>query len=89
MSKEVKASELSEKPTIIKLKKPIKWGEDTITEVELQPLTGRHIRGVSAKPSLDELMKVASKASGLPDKVFDLMSAKDVVAVAEAVGEAL
>jgi hypothetical protein len=91
-SKEVeknKAPVPSEAPVIVVLKKPVRFGAEDITEVVLQPLTGRHIRGMSAKPSIDELLRVAAKASGLSDKVFDMMSAKDIQAVLEAVGEAL
>jgi len=77
------------KPVVILLKHPVKFAGQEILEVTLQPLTGRHLRGISGKSSLDELMRVAAKASGLSDKVFDLMRAADIMAITEAVGEAL
>lgn len=82
-SKALKVSE----DIVITLDHPIEWGQETITEVVLKPLTGRHVRGISATPTLDDLLKVAAKASGLSDKVFDRMRAKDIQKVVEAVGE--
>jgi len=58
MSKAVKKEEEKQEydfdnPITIPLKYPVKFGGEEITEVVLQPLTGRHIRGLSTSPSMD------------------------------------
>lgn len=94
MSKAVKKEEEKQEydfdnPITIPLKYPVKFGGEEITEVVLQPLTGRHIRGLSTSPSMDDLIRIASKASGLSEKIFEKMRTKDLMEITQIVGEAL
>lgn len=89
MSKEVEKKKAESEDIIVALSHPVEFGQDTITHVVLKPITGRHIRGLSTEPTYDQILRVAAKASGLSDKVFDLMRASDLRKVVEAVGEAL
>lgn len=76
-------------PITVKLSDPIQWGSETIKEVELTAVKGKHLRKLSANPTLNDLMNIASKVSGLSSAVFDEMSSEDVMKVADAVGELL
>lgn len=76
-------------PITVKLSEPITWGEETIRDVTLQPIKGKHLRKLPSSPSLDDILKVASKVSGQPSAVFDEMSAEDIGKIADAVGELL
>lgn len=89
MSKIEKATSTVSEAVVISLKHPINFGKETITEVVIQPLKGRHLRGLSANPSFDDIMKVAAKASGLSDKIFDEMRSEDLKEVVETVGNLL
>ena len=77
------------KEITITLSEPIEWGEDQITEIVMQRPKGKHLKSLSAEPSLQDLVKIAQKISGQPPRVFDDMDADDVLACAEAVGDFL
>lgn len=76
-------------PKTIRLDEPISWGSETIKEVTLQPIQGKHLRKLSSEPNLNEILNIASKISGLSGGIFDEMASSDVMKVAEAVGELL
>lgn len=92
MAKEVK-KEIEDldfdKEIPIKLKYPVEHNGETISEIVLQPLVGRHVRGIAANAGIDDLIRVASKASGVSEKVFDKMRTKDLMEITRIVGEAL
>lgn len=79
----------SAQPVTINLLEPIKFGEETIAQIVLQPIRGKHLKKMPAKPEMDDLMNLASKLSGVPLPVFDEMIGKDIVRIGEAVGEML
>lgn len=65
--------------TII-LKHPVKFGEETITTVDLRRPTGADYRQVgSAKNNFDLCLNFAEQLSGLPASVFDQMDGVDDV----------
>lgn len=77
------------KSRTIKLSEPVEWGSETITQVVLKPPRGKHVKGISIPPTLSEIIRIASKISGVSSAVFDEMSSEDIFAIAEAVGELL
>lgn len=77
------------KPIEVKLEETIEWGSETIEKIVLKPPRGKHLRGMSTNPSVNDMMKLAAKLSGVSSAVFDEMSSQDVMKVIEAVGELL
>lgn len=75
------------KPITIKLLEPVEWGSETVESITLKPIRGKHIRRLSAQPTMNDLLVIASKISGVSSAVFDEMCAEDVTRVTEAVGE--
>lgn len=75
---------------IYTLEKPVQRGnEEPITELKFIEPKGKHLRYLPAAPTLNDLLKLAGKLTGQPDSVFDEMGSKDVMKVAERVGELL
>lgn len=77
------------KSVTIKLLEPIEWGDETIKEVTLKPPRGKHLRGLTTPPQMNDLLKLASKLSAVSSSVFDEMCSEDVLAIVTAVGELL
>lgn len=77
------------KPLEIKLQEPIEWGTETIEKIVLKPPRGKHLRGLPVSPGLNDILKLASKISGVSSAVFDEMCSEDVMRVVDAVGELL
>ncbi len=77
------------KPATIKLIEPVEWGEETIKEITLKPIRGKHLRRLPSSPTLNDILTIASKVSGVSSAVFDEMCSEDVTRIAEAVGELL
>lgn len=73
----------------ITLKHPIQFGERTVTELSFDRLKGKHLRKLSAKPTMDDLLGLASKSAKEPPALFDEMDAEDVMSVAEVIGDFL
>lgn len=76
-------------PVTVKLDEPVEWGQETIREVVLKPLKGKHVKILGKDPTLAQLLQLASKSSGLSAGVFDEMSSSDAFRVAEEVGNLL
>lgn len=68
------------------LTEPISFGSETIRELTLQPLKAKHLRGLSDKPGMSEMLDLVSKASGQPKPVIDELSASDALSLMEIVG---
>jgi len=77
------------KPIEVKLQEPNEWGTETIDKIVLKPPRGKHLRGLSTSPNVNEMMKLAAKLSGVSSNVFDEMCSEDVMRVLDAVGELL
>lgn len=75
------------KPSTIKLIEPVEWGEEVIKEITLKPIRGKHLRTLPSSPTLNDILKIASKISGVSSAVFDEMCSEDITRVSEAVGE--
>lgn len=79
-------------PFTYKLKTPIELGTETITEVTIGKIKGKHMRSLPANPSdftMDVLMNLASKVTAQSGAVFDEMGSEDLVEVLGIVGERL
>jgi hypothetical protein len=75
------------KPAIVLLEEPIEWGEETIDKVILKPIKGAHFKGFPKDPAVTDILKLASKLSGISSAVFDEMGSRDILKIVEAVGE--
>lgn len=73
----------------ITLKHPIEFGDRTVTELTFERLKGKHLRKLSAKPTMNDLLELASKSAKEPPALFDEMDGVDVMAVAEVIGDFL
>lgn len=74
----------------VKLTEPIEWGDEGyIKEINLSAPRGKHLMLMPNNPTTKDLLILASKVSDVPFAAFQEMSAKDVLAVVEAVGELL
>lgn len=66
-------------PVIVKLRKPVEFGRDTVTSLEfrrgrLGDLKGTHIDAI---PPLDQLLMIASRMCGKPIKVLESLEDED------------
>jgi len=86
-SQSAKALKPKKGPVTVKLVEPIEFGTETISQITLQPIRGKHLRILPTQPTLNDILKLASKISGVSSAVFDEMCSEDVVRVSEAVGE--
>lgn len=68
------------------LTESINFGSETILKITLQPLKAKHLRGLSDKPGMSELLDLVGKASGQPKPVIDELSAADALSLMEIVG---
>lgn len=90
MEDEKKVKAVTKKQAItVKLEEPIEWGDETISEIVLKPIRGKHLKNLPASPALKDLILIASKVSGVSSSVFDEMISSDIMKVTEAVGELL
>lgn len=69
----------------LKLKYPVTFNDETITEIELRRPKGRDIKILPTNPTTEHLLRLASKLSGQVSGVFDEMDAVDVMTVSEAI----
>jgi len=73
-------------PVTYKLKKPIQFGSDTITELTFKPPKFRHLKGLPAGDEMGALLLLAMRLSGQPEQVIGEMDLEDISGVAEIVG---
>lgn len=79
-------------PVIYKLKTPVQVGSDTVTEVKIGSIKGKHMRALPGDPKLytmGTIMDLAAKVMGESAIVLDEMEAEDLVEVCGIVGERL
>lgn len=75
--------------TVIELAEPVQFGSERIERITLQKITGAAMRHVplptTNNPAPDYYLEIASRVSGYPPPVFDLLAVQDVLAVVHAV----
>lgn len=75
---------------VIPLKHPFSFGEGrTVSELTFERLKGKHLRKLGQRPTMNDLLELASKAASEPPALFDEMDAEDVMTVAEVIGDFL
>lgn len=80
---------LAKKPKTVVLDYPIQWGEETVSEITIEPLKAKHMKNLSANPKFSELLDIACKASDQSKAVFDELDSSDAMKVVEAVSDLL
>lgn len=75
--------ELRDGKYVHKLSEPIQFGEEKITEFELQKPKAKHIRSMPQNPGMDAVLKIVGKLAAQPDKVIDELSMEDVNILSE------
>lgn len=73
----------------ITLEYPVEFDGKTITEIELSRPKGKHLKTIKQDAGLAEMMLVASKLTGLPNKVFEEMDGADLIKVTGQIGDFL
>lgn len=77
---------------VYKLKTPVELGSETITEIRVGKIKGKHMRSLPADPksyTMGTMMDLASKVVGESSAVLDEMDSEDLMEVIGLVGEAL
>lgn len=73
----------------IKLKEPVDFGGEVITEVVVQKPKGKHLRQLPANPATGDMLDLAARLIGYPPPVIDEMGLEDIAALMEAVTDFL
>lgn len=79
----LKKFELRDGKYVHKLKEPVLFGKETITEFELQKPKAKHIRSMPQSPGMDAVLKIVGKLAAQPDAVIDELSMEDVNILSE------
>jgi hypothetical protein len=72
--------------TKIVLRKPIKFGEETIMELELRDPKAKDFRKFPMQPTMGDILDLAGHLAGQPKQVIDELGVKDMTEVLEIVG---
>ena len=72
--------------TKIVLRKPIKFGEETITELELRDPKAKDFRKFPMQPAIGDVLDLAGHLAGQPKQVIDELGVQDMAEVFEIVG---
>lgn len=77
--------------TTIQLDHPIQFGSLLIGELTIQPLRAKHLRGLEldAKHQLDAVLALASRLTGQPNEVIDMLEGRDLQRVLSTVTDFL
>ena len=67
----------------LKLKEPIEYGQETITEFILEKPKAKHVRKMRSNPGMDDVLKVIGKLSNNADSVIDELGMEDMNLLAE------
>ena len=74
------------------LKKPVVAGSETITEITIGDIKGKHMRALPGDPkayTMGTIMELAQRITGQPSIVFDEMDSADLMEICAIVGERL
>ena len=74
---------------VVKLDYPVEWGDEIVTEVCIKRPRGKHIKNLGDDVKVGDMLRIASKCSGVSMGVFEDMASPDVMKVADAVGDLL
>jgi len=65
------------------LKEPIQYGSNEIKEFILEKPKAKHIRQMSSKPGMDDVLNVIGKIASQPNSVIDELCMEDVNILSE------
>jgi hypothetical protein len=70
-------------PVAVRLRVPIQFGSETITELTIRPPTGKDFRKLLTQTGyeLDTVLTLAGRLSGQPDAVIDRLGGDDLAEV--------
>lgn len=71
--------------TTLKLQTPIEFGSEQVSELAFQELKAKHMRHLPKEVGMNEILKLASTLTGLPDKFIDELSSQDTMRVIEVI----
>jgi len=91
MSEESEDKKPKENPTSVvhKLRYPIEWGSEMITEIKISRPKGKDIDHIKGEPSMKDNIRTASNCSKQPISVFKEMDGSDLISICEIVGDFL
>jgi hypothetical protein len=82
-------SEVKNRSVTVKLKYPVKWGEETISEITINPPKAGHIEHLGKDVTMKDLLTIASKCSGIAYTAIKELDSVDAMKVSEVVGDFL
>ena len=88
-TKEFKVEDLKQNEEgkyILPLKKPVKYGPETIKELLLDEPKAKHLRTLSGDPNMDEILKIVADLANQPDSLIDELSMGDATNASEFFG---
>jgi len=71
---------------IIPLKSPFNYGERKVSELLLDEPRAKHLRQMSAEPTMDDIMNVVAQLAGEADSLIDELSMGDITTCGEFFG---
>lgn len=70
-------------PIVLELQSPIELNGERLTRLEFTKLKAKHLKGIKAEPSFDDLLSLVGKSTGV---VPGLIGELDIADAMEAVG---
>lgn len=71
---------------VYKLKYPVEYDGETVTEIEISRPKGKHIKKLGADANLASLIGVAALVTKFTPRFFDELDSSDYVGVGEIIG---
>jgi hypothetical protein len=62
---------------IMKLKDPVKWGDETINELIIVEPRAKHMRNMPGSPGVGDILRVCADLASQPDAFIDDLCLKD------------
>ena len=76
-------------PNLVQLQFPFEWDGKKYDSIQLKRPKGKHLKGLPSEPTLDDLIRVAQKVTGIASPIWDEMDGADMMIVAEKIGDFL
>jgi len=76
-------------PVTVKLQYPVEFDNKIYEEITLQRPKGKHLKKMNKDAGLEDLLVLACKVTGIPNKVFEEMDGADCITIAEQLGDFL
>lgn len=73
-------------PLILKLKEPIAFGSETVTELRIRAPKAKDFRRFPMEPTMGDVLDMVGQLSGQPKPVIDELGLEDLAEVTQIVG---